>query len=261
MVQVKEDISGWKMWEHGVSDSRLIVICQTDDYIAPDGRHQARYLCRCNCESDKNIIAFPRDIKQGNVKSCGCFQKEIHYKKHKKYNSYDLNEKYGIGYCSNTGSEFYFDIEDYDKIKDYCWFEVVDKSSGYHELKAWDINSKKFIHMHQLLGFFKYDHIDRNPMNNRKNNLRQATVSENNRNRSMLKNNTSGIMGVNWDKNKSKWRSRICFDNKRLELGFFVNKEDAVRARLCAEKEYYGEFAPQRHLFKEYGIEDEFLEE
>jgi hypothetical protein len=67
-------------------------------------------------------------------------------------------------------------------------------------------------------------------------------------------------MGVNWDNNRSKWRSRIYFDKKRLELGFFANKEEAIYVRLRAEKEYYGEFAPQHHLFEEYGIEDEFIE-
>lgn len=45
------------------------------------------------------------------------------------------------------------------------------------------------------------------------------------------------------------------------DLSRFVNKEDAIRARLRAERQYFGEFAPQRHLFEEYGIEDEFMEE
>lgn len=96
MVQVKEDITGWKMWEHGVPDSRLIVVCQTNDYIASDGRHQARYLCRCNCGSNKEIIASPYDIKHGEVKSCGCFQKDKLWAEHKKYNVYDLSKEYGI---------------------------------------------------------------------------------------------------------------------------------------------------------------------
>ena len=39
---------------------------------------------------------------------------------HKKYNTYDLTGEYGIGYTSKD-EEFYFDLEDYDKIKDYCW--------------------------------------------------------------------------------------------------------------------------------------------
>jgi hypothetical protein len=260
MVQVKEDITGWRMWEHGVPDSRLIVVCQTDDYIASDGRHRARYLCKCNCGSDKNIIAFPSDIKRCEVKSCGCFQKDKLRREHKKYNTYNLSGEYGIGYCSNTHSEFYFDLEDYDIIKDYCWCEIIDKDSGYRELKSHDAITDKDIRMHQLLGLSNHDHIDRNPLNNKRNNLRKATIQDNNRNRGIFKNNTSGIMGVNWENQRERWRARIYTNKHRFELGFFTNKEDAIRARLHAEKEYFGEFAPQKHLFKEYGIEDELLE-
>lgn len=42
---------------------------------------------------------------------------------------------------------------------------------------------------------------------------------------------------------------------KQKSLGKFINKKDAIVARLKAEKEYFGEFAPQRRLFEEYGIE------
>ena len=45
------------------------------------------------------------------------------------------------------------------------------------------------------------------------------------------------------------------------KLGRFSDKEDAIKARLQAEAKYFKEFAPQRHLFKQYGIlEDNFLE-
>ena len=50
-------------------------------------------------------------------------------------------------------------------------------------------------------------------------------------------------------------------DNKTKYLGTFIDKKDAIKCRLKAEKLYFKEFAPQRHLFKEYGIEDDPLEE
>ena len=258
MIRVKNDITGWKMWERGVEDSRLVVMSQTNDYVATNGKHYARFLCRCNCGSDKDIIASSYDIRHGKVKSCGCLWAEIHYETHKKYNKYNLSGEFGVGYCSNTGSEFYFDLDDYDLIKDYCWCEVIDKKNGYRELKAPKINGDKgAVHMHQLFGFDGGDHIDKNPLNNRRNNLRMATTKENNRNRNVFQNNTSGIMGVNFEGQRHKWRSRICVDNQRYELGFFLDKQDAIKARLEAEKKYYGKFAPQRHLFKEYGIEED----
>lgn len=65
-------MTGWKMWEHGVPDSKLIVIKQTDDYVSPNGQCQAQYLCKCNCGSDKDIITRAMWIKNGHTKSCGC---------------------------------------------------------------------------------------------------------------------------------------------------------------------------------------------
>lgn len=53
MVKVKEDMTGWKMWEHGVPNSRLIVIKQVDDYVSLKGEHRAQYLCKCNCGNEK----------------------------------------------------------------------------------------------------------------------------------------------------------------------------------------------------------------
>lgn len=57
---------------------------------------------------------------------------------------YDLTGEYGIGWTSNTNKEFYFDIEDYDKIKDYCWYE---NDGGYVVTQR----NRKTIRMHRLI--------------------------------------------------------------------------------------------------------------
>lgn len=257
MVKVKEDMTGWKMWEHGVPDSRLTVVKQIEDYVSQGGVRRAQWLCECSCSDKTRIIAVGTRIKNGRVKSCGCLAKELtskrNKKRNKKYNKYDLSGKYGIGYCSNTGSPFYFDLEDYDKIKDYCWHLHL-THRGYKQLRAKIPGEGKHIVMHILLGYKGYDHIDRNPLNNCKDNLRQANATENARNRSIGRNNTSGFIGVIWNKAHSKWNAFIVIDKKRKYLGYFNNKEDAVLVRLEAESKYYGEFAPQRHLFEEYGV-------
>ena len=240
-------MTGWKMWEHGVPDSKLTVIEQVEDYIRPDGRREAKWLCECNCNDKTKIILCTQKIRKGVVKSCGCLRH--------KTNKYNLSGEYGIGYCSNTGSPFYFDLEDYDKIKDYCWHEDIDQT-GHHTVRTRmkTINGWKNIRMHVFLGYKLCDHIDRNPLNNRKNNLRQATVEENARNHSKSKRNTSGFIGISWDKRISKWNASIRVDKKHKNLGDFNDKEDAIKVRLEAETKYFGEFAPQRHLFEEYGI-------
>tara|TARA_R100000995_G_scaffold84711_1_gene64431 strand:+ start:3495 stop:4145 length:651 start_codon:yes stop_codon:yes gene_type:complete len=85
------------------------------------------------------------------------------------------------------------------------------------------------------------DHKDRNPLNNKIDNLRLATKKENCRNSSMSKNNTSGVTGVHWHKVKKKWEATIT-EGKKKYLGIFTNKEDAIKARKEAEIKYYGEF-------------------
>lgn len=101
------------------------------------------------------------------------------------------------------------------------------------------------------------DHINRDTFDNRRTNLRACSPQENNWNSNVYRNNSSGVMGVMWDKQRNKWRAFISPNNKQVFLGRFDCIEDAIRARLVAEKENYGEFSPQRHLFSKYDIESE----
>ena len=100
------------------------------------------------------------------------------------------------------------------------------------------------------------DHIDRNPYNNTRENLRICSCLNNIRNRGINNNNTSGIIGVSWSKERNKWRSYIMLNHKQKFLGYYKELEDAIVARLRAEKEYFGEFAPQKDLFEKYDIEE-----
>ena len=259
------DMTGWIMSEHGVPDSKITVITRAKN----NNDRRAQWLCRCSCDNDKEFIVSGKNLRSGSVKSCGCLKVEtminaIKYQKHeKKGNDYclDLNDEYGIygyGLCSNTKSKFYFDMEDYGLIFKYTWYEYFPHENSQFSTVVTnyvtDDGKRTAIRMHQFLGFKNYDHEDRNELNNRKYNLRKCTSTENSRNRNTPSNNTSGFIGVVWDKNNNKWMSSIEFNKKYIYLGRFIVKDDAIIARLKAEKKYYGEFAPQRHLFEEYGI-------
>lgn len=261
MVNVREDMTGWIMSEHGVQNSRLTVISQVEDYVDKHNKHYAQWLCECNCDNHTQIIARGSHIRSGNISSCGCLNVEnaikLGHKNHKN-NEYKLwledeHGFYGIGYCSNNGREFYFDMDNYNTIKDYNWYD--DYGKGYHRARANCLDSNKKILMHQLL-FEKFcDHEDRNAMNNRKYNIRKATRRENSINCKTSINNTSGVTGVTWHQSVNKWVARINNSaNHRIVLGYFINKNDAIIARLKAEMEYYADFAPQKHLFEQYGI-------
>lgn len=243
----------------GMTFGKLTVLQQAEDYVDPKGKHRVQWLCECSCEEHNKIIVVGSSLtrKKCPTRSCGCLQKELAATRLKKYNKYDLTGEYGIGWTSNTNREFYFDLEDYEKIKDYCWCEHISK--GYHSLEARDtslkINDKSnVIKFHYIVFGTNADHINRNTMDNRKNNLRIATQKENTMNRTKSKNKSTDIIGVSYRVKYNDYQSYIQFDGKLLYLGVFNDLDKAVKARLKAEMKYFGKFSPQQHLFEQYGI-------
>lgn len=118
----------------------------------------------------------------------------------------------------------------------------LNKISGYYQVM---INNKNY-RLHRIIWLWQYgytpttlDHIDRDRTNNKIENLREVTVSENNQNKSLSSNNTSGYKGVNWDKREGKWRAKIQLNNKMKHLGYFDNLQDAINARKEGEKLYH----------------------
>lgn len=211
----------------------------------------SRWWCECDCDN-KLVLINSAYLRDGTTQSCGCYNKEVVSRMKKKYNSYDLSGEYGVGLTCNK-EEFYFDLEDYDKIKNYCW--RIDRK-GY---VVSSVSDEAPVRMHRLLFNIKddriIDHINRNPSDNRKENLRITDNAHNRMNMSLMSTNTSGVTGVSFYKNENKWSAEIYCNNKHIHLGRFISFEDAVKARLEAEVKYYGEFAPQQHLYEQYGID------
>jgi hypothetical protein len=86
------------------------------------------------------------------------------------------------------------------------------------------------------------DHIDNNKHNNNLINLRYATIQENSRNTKLSSKNTSGTKGVCWHKKSMRWRAQICINGKRITLGNFLNKDDAITIRIQKAKDEFGEY-------------------
>jgi hypothetical protein len=80
------------------------------------------------------------------------------------------------------------------------------------------------------------DHIDGNPANNAIKNLRCVTVGENMRNSALREDNTSGCVGVSWNRRCGKWQAKITQDKKTRFLGSFSEYKDAVSARHSAQE-------------------------
>ena len=72
------------------------------------------------------------------------------------------------------------------------------------------------------------DHINRKRFDNRKKNLRVCQYSENDRNRGLYSTNKSGVSGVHFDKRRSKWVAAITYNRKKIFIGRFISKDDAI---------------------------------
>ena len=137
------------------------------------------------------------------------------------------------------------DEEDYKLISQYKWhvnhygYAVCNKYVGNYKSTA--------IFMHRLImqtpKGMDTDHINHNPLDNRKSNLRVCTHANNQKNLSLRKNNTSGVRGVRWHKQLQKWNARIYVNGKEISLGCYRDLKEATKARKDASLRYYGEFA------------------
>jgi HNH endonuclease/AP2 domain len=87
------------------------------------------------------------------------------------------------------------------------------------------------------------DHINRNPLDNRVENLRPATRAENLWNTGIRATNRSGHKGVSWEAARGKWRARIRVGGKQQSLGLFIALDDARKAYADAASAYHGGFA------------------
>lgn len=118
------------------------------------------------------------------------------------------------------------------------------------------------VRMHrQILGLVKGDkmygdHINRDTLDNQRSNLRVATRSENQRNRGLQSNNTSGYRGVWYFAKCRRWQSYIKVHGKRRHLGLFLTAEEAALAYNRAAVELHGEFAVLNVLPEPYVTEE-----
>ena len=128
-------------------------------------------------------------------------------------------------------------LEDIERCKNLKW----------HMHCGYVSNKKLNVMLHRYLincpeDMF-VDHINRDKLDNRKENLRICTQKENNRNMSIRENSKSIARGI-YQSSKTGWVARIKVDGKDIYLGTFKSFDEAYNARRQAEIDYFGEFAP-----------------
>lgn len=134
------------------------------------------------------------------------------------------------------------DDEDYDYLVQFSW--SLDSKGYAKHLFLPEFKNRK---MHRLImdapSGVQVDHINGNKLDNRRSNLRLCNNSQNQMNKGLQSNNTSGYKGVTWRKDVNKWRAQIFFGGKNFVLGNFENKKDAAKAYNQKALELHGEFA------------------
>ena len=97
--------------------------------------------------------------------------------------------------------------------------------------------------MHKNYWPIQIDHINGIKDDNRIENLREATTSQNNQNAKLRKDNISGVKGVSWNKIKKRWHAKIDVNKKRIQIGYFDDLEKAKLAIIKARNKYHKDFA------------------
>jgi len=185
-------------------------------------RYEAGYCCKHYAQIQRHGKIFCRTRIDRN-----------RYIDRKEYYEICLYNKAGRGEEQKEIAYAKIDKEDIKKVNDYKWSL---SGRGYVEARI----GGQLVKLHQLIigrrdGYIT-DHINHDTLDNRKHNLRFVTCQQNQMNR-------NGVKGFYWHRMAKKWAAHITFDDKKIHLGLFNKKIDAIIARRKAEKEYFGEYA------------------
>lgn len=197
-------------------------VCDSVDRVKFVGKSN-QYLC----------FAHKRQVyRYGETKRTKFSKNEIVVNNEKGYAEIILYDK-----DQNEKDRSLIDIDDVEKVKPFRW----NTNNGYPR----NVTKKMFLHSFILdrVGVkdnMVVDHINRNRLDNRKSNLRVVSHRTNGFNKGKQSNNTSGYVGVSWEKSRNKWETHIKINRKKIFLGYFDDIEEAASVRKNAEIKYFG---------------------
>lgn len=143
------------------------------------------------------------------------------------------------------GLEALIDVQDIPLVAGYNWYAAPSGHTFYAGRNMRVGDKVHTIKMHRVLMRVSdstiIDHINQNGLDNRRENLRRATLGQNQHNRKKQK-SSSLYKGVMFRKDSGKWQTRIMVDGNHIHLGLYKSEEDARDAYAAASKLFHGEF-------------------
>lgn len=181
-------------------------------------------LCKCDCGTVASVDAY--SLRHNLTKSCGKCNRII-------------SEETHMRCFMKNGMSFIFDTEDEPVVRKYIW----SVTTGYARTQI----DGKTVYLHKLLfgnpDNTEVDHINGNRLDNQRSNLRLANHAQNNQNKGLRRDSTTGYKGVCLIKSTGLYLAYINAYGKRYYLGNFQDKESAARAYDEAAKKLHGEYA------------------
>lgn len=140
------------------------------------------------------------------------------------------------------------DDEDFEWLNQFKWYAVKGHNCYYAKRNDYSGDRQTTVKMHRaILGLTDpkviVDHKDHNGLNNRRNNIRECTRSQNMSNKTSHKNSNSKYLGVSFHKGIQKFTARIQSNKKLINIGVYNTELDAAIAYNQSALKHHGEFA------------------
>lgn len=199
------------------------IYCGQEFYKRPsEVKKDKRHFCCLQCRNE--YFKEKKAEKEKNKRHKADFKNEFIIKD--KYSIMIIHsKKYGI-------KEVLVDTDKIDLLSNTFW-HVSKMYEGYFSVVGWIKNLNKEMTIHRYLTNCPankvVDHINRNPLDNRLENLRCVSFGDNVRNSKVLKNSISGVKGVRY--RYGRYQARITINGKTISLGHFDTLEEAKKVR------------------------------